>query len=163
MAREKKQKARRKQAKGRTVYEGPVGLCPCCNKPTEVRLASTLGEPPPPGWVVPDDVLATLYREVAARVKTDGKKGTLYVTDPNEYDATRRAKLFFVDGGDGIAGPFGQLGLKVFLGASFGEATHNVRIYIVNTTHRALDRIRSSPYAQPPEQDVDLDGSADLF
>lgn len=159
MARSKKRKA----PKGRTVYEGPVGLCPCCNKPTEVRRASTLGEPIPPGWVVPDDVLGLIYREVSARVKTDEKKGTLYVTDPSEYDATRRAKLFFVDGGDGVAGPFGQLGLKVFLGASFGEAAHNVRIYIVTTTHRALTRILDSPYAKSTEEDADLDGSADLF
>ena len=62
---------KRKAPKGRTVYEGPVGLCPCCNKPTEVRRASTLGEPQPPGWVVPDDVLGVIYREVSARVKTD--------------------------------------------------------------------------------------------
>ena len=154
---------RRKAPKGRTVYEGPVGLCPCCNRPTEVRRASTLGEPTPPGWVVPDGVLETLYREVAIRVKTDAKKGTLYVTDPSEYDATRRAKLFFVDGGDGVAGPFGQLGLKVFLGANFGETTHNVRIYVVATTHRALTRILDSPHAQVPEEAADLDDSTDLF
>lgn len=152
-----------KAPKGRTVYEGPVGLCPCCNKPTEVRLASTLGEPPPPGWVVPDDVLATIYREVSARVKTDPKKGTLYVTDPSEYDATRRTKLFFVDGGDGVAGPFGQLGLKVFLGSSFGDVAHNIRVYIVTTTPKALDLIRRSPYAQSPIQDPSLDGGMDLF
>lgn len=150
--------------KGRLVYEGPVGLCPCCNKPTEVRLGSTLGEPPPPGWVVPTDVLETLYRTVAARVKADSKTGKLYVTDPSEYDATRRAKLFFVDGGDGIAGPFGQLGLKVFLGTSFGENhAGNIRVYVVTTTHRALELIRASPYAKPPDEGGELDDSADLF
>jgi hypothetical protein len=148
--------------KQRLVYEGPVGLCPCCNKPTEVRLGGTLGEPDVPGWVVPTDVLELLYREVAARIRE--KDGALYVTDPSEYDATRRAKLFFVDGDDGIAGPFGQLGLKVFLGANFGaEHTGNVRVYVVTTTHRALDLIRKSPYARPPDEGGNLDGSADLF
>lgn len=148
--------------KQRLVYEGPVGLCPCCNKPTEVRLGGTLGEPNVPGWVVPVDVLELLYKAVAARIRE--KAGVLYVTDPSEYDATRRAKLFFVDGHDGIAGPFGQLGLKVFLGASFGtEHTSNVRVYVVTTTHRALDLIRKSPYARSLKDDGDLDGSSDLF
>jgi len=149
-------------AKGRTVYEGPVGRCPCCDKPTEVRLGSTLGMPEPAGWTVPADVLARLYRAVATRIQEKG--GKLYVTDPSEYDATRRAKLFFVDGDDGIAGPFGQLGLKVFLGSHFGEDhADNIHVYVVTTTHRALARIRESPYAKEQDDPGDLDGSADLF
>lgn len=155
-------KKRKAILKGRSVYEGPVGECPCCNKPTEVRLGSTLGEPPSAGWTVPRDVLGVLYREVTARIKE--KDGKLYVTDPSEYDATRRTKLFFVDGGDGIAGPFGQLGLKVFLGSNFGEMhPDNVRIYIVATSHRALRLIRNSPHARPPDIGPDPDSSADLF
>ena len=158
MARKKTPKA----PKERMVYEGPVGRCPCCDKPTEVRLGSTLGEPDPSGWTVPADVLARLYKAVADRVQE--KSGKLYVTDPSEYDATRRSKLFFVDGGDAIAGPFGQLGLKVFLGATFGQDhTDNIRVYVVTSTHRALALIRESPYAREREEVADLDGSADLF
>lgn len=148
--------------KGRVVYEGPFGRCPCCDRPTEVRLGGTLGEPDSTGWTVPTDVLGVLYREVATRIKE--KDGKLYVTDPSEYDATRRAKLFFVDGDDGIAGPFGQIGLKVFLGVSFGQDhAGNVSVYVVTTTHRALEMIRKSPYAREPEEHSDLDASSDLF
>lgn len=158
MARRSKQK----EPIRRLVYEGPVGLCPCCNKATEVRLAATLGEPSEDQWIVPEDVLEHLYREVARRVQEKG--GKLYVTDPSEYDATRRSKLFFVDGSGGIAGPFGQNGLKVFLGTYFGEdSTDNVRVYVVTTTHRALGLIRASPYAREPEEARDLDDPADLF
>jgi len=157
--------AKRKQKappKRRLVYEGPVGRCPCCDKPTEVRLGGTLGDPETTGWTVPTDVLEVLYRQVA--VRTQEKAGKLYVTDPSEYDATRRSKLFFVDGDDGIAGPFGQLGLKVFLGTHFGEDhTEDVRIYVVATTPRALATIRDSPFAREPDEPDDLDGSADLF
>jgi len=77
------------------VYEGVVGQCPRCNKSTEVRIGGTLGVPPITNWVVPVPVLETLYREVASRIKEKSEK--LYVTDPSEYDATRRSKFFFVD------------------------------------------------------------------
>jgi hypothetical protein len=144
------------------VYEGPVGACPCCNTPTEVRLASTHGESPVEAWIVPKDVLGYLYREVADRIKEKG--GLLYVTDPSTYDASVRSKLFFVDGVDGIAGPFGQTGLKVFLGASLDASKpENVLVYVVSTTHRSLSIIRKSPYASPAEDAADLDDSSDLF
>lgn len=148
--------------KERAVYEGPVGLCPYCDEPTEVRLGSTLGQPISAGWVVPADVLGRIYKAIADRVKEKG--GKLYVTDPSEYDATRRSKLFFVDGDDGIAGPFGRLGLKVFLGSHFGQDhTDNIYVYIVATTPRALSLIRLSPFASESEDAGDLDGPADLF
>lgn len=144
------------------MYEGPVGRCPDCGKSTEVKLGSPLGTPANVAWTVPSDVLATLYREVATRIKE--KNGKLYVTDPSEYDSTRRSKFFFVDAGDGIAGPFGQLGLKVFLGSQFGESiTDSPYIYVVATTHRALKRIRESPYAREPEPDANGNGSVDMF
>ena len=146
----------------RLVYEGPVGRCPCCNKPTEVKLGGTLGDPKTTGWTVRMDVLEVLYRQVADRVQKRDEK--LYVTDPSEYDATRRSKLFFVDGGDGIAGPFGQLGLKVFLETHFSDNyTEDTCIYIVSTTSRALATIRNSPFAKAPEEVSSLDGSTDLF
>ena len=150
--------------KRRLVYEGPAGLCPDCGKATEVRLGSTLGEPSAASWTVPEAMLAHVYREVASRTKTDQRTGKLYVTDPSEYDATRRAKVFFVDGDDAIAGPFGQNGLKVFLGSSFGpDHIENVCVLVVATTHRALRLIRESPYAQAPAEGADSDGEADLF
>ena len=127
-----------------------------------MKLAGTLGSPDAPGWVVPRDVLEMLYRAVAIRIKE--RDGKLYVTDPSEYDATRRSKFFFVDGGTSIAGPFGQRGLKVFLGANFGDDfTENVRVYVVTTTHRALSIIRKSPFAKPPDDGDSLDDQADLF
>lgn len=150
--------------KRRLVYEGPEGLCPDCGKATEVRLGSTLGDPSAASWTVPEATLAHLYREVAKRIKTDKRTGKLYVTDPSEYDSTRRAKLFFVDGDSAIAGPFGQNGLKVFIGSSFGpDHIENVRVLVVATTHRALALIRESPYARPPAEGMDSDGSSDLF
>lgn len=157
-------KPTRSAPKRRLVYEGPAGFCPDCGKVTEVRLGSTLGEPSAASWTVPTPTLAHVYREVAKRVKTDQRTGKLYVTDPSEYDSTRRAKLFFVDGDSAIAGPFGQNGLKVFLGSSFGpDHVENVRVLVVATTHRALKLIRESPYARPPAGGLDNDGSADLF
>lgn len=152
-----------KVPKQRLVYEGPVGLCPCCNTPTEVRLGSTHGEPTVETWIVPRDVLATLYRATASRIKT--RDGKLYVTDPSTLDATVRSKFFFVDADDGIAGPFGQLGLKVFLGTAFGqEKVDSIQVYVVSATHRSLSIIRKSPYAREPDADDGaLDDSADLF
>lgn len=154
---------RPKAPQRRSVYEGPVGRCPCCDKPTEVRIGSTLGEPARRGWIVPVYILESIYRAVATRTKFDHKKQQWYVTDPSEYDATRRKKLFFVDGGDALAGPFGPLGLTVFLRSNFKETSQNTRIYTVITTHRALDRIRNSPFTAPPDDTYDLDEPTDLF
>jgi len=154
-----KSKARFKE---RLIYEGSVGRCPCCDKPTKVRLAGTLGIPDPSDWIVPLEVLELLYRSVASRIRTDKKTGKPYVTDPSEYDATRRVKVFFVDGEDGIAGPFGPLGLKVFLG-SHSEHTTNVRVYVVSTSSSALEVIRKSPFARDRETSPQIGTTEDLF
>lgn len=156
---------RRKKAKApkrRLVYPGPRGVCPRCGKDTEVTAASFMGELGHAEWTVPDDVLSYLYREVAKRIQE--KDGKLYVTDPSEYDATRRSKFFFVDGGDAIAGPFGQRGLKVFLGSQLAQVIRdNPLIYIVATTPRALRVIRESPHACEHADEVEVDESIELF
>jgi hypothetical protein len=158
-----KRKKTPKTPKRRLVYEGPVGRCPDCGKGTEVRLGSPLNQPSTVAWTVPADVLATLYREVVVRIK-ELKDGKLYVTDPSEYDGTRRSKFFFVDAHGGIAGPFGQRGLKVFLGTEFGSTlVEDVNIYVVTTTSRALAVIRESPFARDPEPAPPVDGSVGMF
>lgn len=146
----------------RLIYEGPVGLCPCCAASTEIRLASTLGVPPLKVWVVPRRVLEFVYREVALRIKD--KAGRYYVTDPSIYDTNVRTKLFFVDGADGIAGPFGQIGLKVFLGASLGAIkAESIQVYVVSTMHRSLCVIKRSPFAKSSDDAEYLDETSDLF
>lgn len=155
-------KAAKALPKQRLIYEGPVGVCPCCTISTEIRLASTLGTPPLKVWVVPRRVLEFVYREVALRIKE--KNGRYYVTDPSIYDTSVRTKLFFVDAIDGIAGPFGQTGLKVFLGASLGAIkADNIQVYVVSTLHRSLCIIRRSPFAKSNEDTEDLDEPSDLF
>ena len=150
----------KKAPKTRTVYEGPLGMCPCCQRVTEIRLAGTLGADNTP-WVVALPVLEAIYSSVAARIKE--KDGELYVTDPSDYDAAHRSKLFFVDAGDSVAGPFGPTGLKVFLRSQFGESPSNVTVYVVRTTHRALSVIRQSPFAVLREAVFDLEAAIDLF
>lgn len=140
------------------IYEGPFGLCPCCNRKTEVRVASTLGAPPDVVWTVPEPLLRLLYSEVAKRIKEKVQDGQprYYTTDPSRHEATVRNKFFFVaagDGDDNVAGPFGQNGLKVFLEGHFpSDDSQAIRVFVVTTTHRALSVIRQSPYAQAPEE-----------
>ena len=151
--------------KHKFIYEGSAGRCPCCDKTTEIKLGNTLGNPSIPHWVVPEDVLQIIYSTISTRIKE--KDGHLYVTDPSNYDASRRSKLFYVDADQGIAGPFGPSGLKVFLrDISFAvKNPESMRIYIVTTTDRALRIIRQSPFSRNSEQlnnDTELDNE-DLF
>jgi len=144
------------------VYKGPVGLCPCCNRKTEIRLGGALGSPSIQHWVVPTGVLEAVYSAIAARIKE--KDGTLYVTSPNKYDGTRRTKLYFVNMGGTIEGPYGEKGLKVFLGVHTDKrSTENTFIYIVNTTHRALTLIRNSPFSSIQEEPDKITEPLDLF
>lgn len=123
---------------------GVLGKCPCCGKPTEVRLGGTHG-PPATEWIVPEDVLRTLYSAVLERIKGSGDK--LYVRDPHPHRHKTRNRLYFVDGGDGIAGPFGPEGLESFLHDTSPDGTASIDVYAVITTPRALRRILKSPYA----------------
>lgn len=144
------------------VYKGPVGTCPCCDRKTEVHLGGVLGYPSTTQWVVPTGVLEAMYSAIIPRIKE--KEGTLYVTSPNKYDGTKRSKLYFVNMGDKVMGPYGERGLKVFLGVHFGDQyTENIPIYIVNTTHRALQIIKNSPFGNPPEEPDKLIEPLDLF
>jgi hypothetical protein len=95
---------------------------------------------------------------VGARIKERTTKGKtqLYVTDPGGYDSTKRTKFFFVEGANKeIAGPFGPMGLKIFLhGTMSGPGRlQDLRVYIVGTTHRALTVIQNSPFAHTLETD----------
>lgn len=144
----------------RLVYEGPRGCCPCCDRLTDIRIGSTLGSPAINAWTVPVNILSIMYRAVAQRVKQVSCSTQLYVTDPSEYDATVRTKFFFVGGcRDEIAGPFGALGLKVFLSTTLDvyENTNEYTIYIVRTTSKTLSRIINSPYAREPEPTTEIE------
>jgi|WetSurMetagenome_2_1015567.scaffolds.fasta_scaffold03229_3 hypothetical protein len=146
------------------VYEGVMGLCPCCTNPTEIRLGSTGGVPEEESWIVPETILFSIYSDVASRIKSKVEDGKVvyYVLDPSENFATVRNKLFFI-GGDGaeLAGPFGYEGLKVFLKTRL-ENTRE-RIYIVNTTSRALSMIRNSPFATNVLEPLAELKASDLF
>lgn len=172
-------KPRKKRPAKQLIYEGPVGKCSCCDRKTEIKIASPLGTPSMPGWVVPVETMRDLYHSVAAliRKRTQGGTDTLYVNDPDLRPARartgwslRRAKLFFVEGSDGqFAGPYGPDGLKVFLRNALdsGAPAVNVRVYVVTTTHRALKIIQNSQLAhgvrsEEPEGDDGVAG-ADLF
>jgi hypothetical protein len=133
---------------GQLVFEGPRGACPCCDKPTAVKIASTLGPPNVKAWVVPEGLLRRLYIDVAKHIRSEEIDGVLsyYAIDPSPYDASRRQKLYFVEGSEeGLAGPYGPTQLKVFLGThDLGAEDQRVRIYVVLTTHSALHLIQSS-------------------
>lgn len=148
-------------------FFGPVGRCPCCGKPTEVRLGGTLSVPEQPDWVVPPEILRQIYSEVGKRTKARASGGKLYILDPHPHVVTHRRKLYFVDGSEGLAGPFGPEGLSSFLRSSC-PGTTNVQLYAVCTTDRALRRIQKSPYTVHPSRRTrevakDLDNPIDLF
>ena len=149
-------------SRARPIRLGELGQCPCCGKSTEVRLGGTHG-PAATEWVVPEDVLRTLYGAVAERVKGSGDK--LYVRDPHPHKNKVRKRLYFVDGGDGIAGPFGPEGLESFLYDTSPDGTAPIGVYAVSTTSRALRRILESPYAARVEASAGslVDAPTDLF
>jgi hypothetical protein len=146
------------------VYEGVVGLCPCCLGSTEIRLGSTGGTLTEETWVIPEVLLYAIYSEIAGRIraKVEYGKTVYYVLDPSGYSATSRNKLFFV-GGDGteLAGPFGLDGLKVFLKTRLDGDRE--RVYVVNTTSRALSMIRHSPYSMGAIEIQEPSKVSDLF
>jgi len=152
----------------RPVHLGELGRCPCCGKVTEVRLGGTHG-PTATEWIVPEDVMRTLYSAVARRTKCHG--GKLYVRDPHPHKNMVRKQLYFVDGGDGIAGPFGPEGLESFLHDTSPDGMAAIEVYAVITTPRALRRILKSPYSEAvparlgaqPSSDSSVDDPTDLF
>lgn len=148
--------------RARPVHFGTQGRCPCCGKRTEVRLGSTHGAAAQE-WVVPGEVLSRIYTAVAERIK--GQEDNLYVVDPHPHNPRVRHRLFFVDGGDGLAGPFGPEGLESFLHDNSPDGTALVEVYAVRTTVPALRHILQSPYSTRPEETPEspVDDPADLF
>lgn len=150
------------------VFEGPKGLCACCDRKTEIAIGSTVGQPGNRPWVVPDHVLATVYSGVGSLIRekrTKDNRTRYYLLDPQAFATgrpIRRNKLYFVEGDVGnIAGPFGPEGLKVFFGK---VGRDDQRIYVVSTTHRSLSTIRNSPLHQAPEESLEEEvGEDDLF
>ena len=140
------------------VFEGPKGLCACCDRKTEIAIGSTVGEPAQTAWVASEEVMRVIYSGVGPLIRektTKDGRTRYYLYDPQAFMTgrpIRRNKLYFVEGAEGdIAGPFGPEGLKVFFGQ---VGRDDQRIYVVSTTHRSLSIIRNSPFHLKPEDDT---------
>jgi len=141
------------------VYEGPKGLCGCCDRKTEIAIGSTGGEPSLATWIVAEETLRVVYSGIGPLIRSkqtkDGRT-RYYLYDPQAFMTgrpIRRNKLYFVEGDEGsIAGPFGPEGLKVFFGQ---VGRDDQRIYVVSTTHRSLSIIRNSPLQHSTTEALD--------
>lgn len=150
------------------VFEGPKGLCACCDQKTEITIGSTRGEPVGSSWVVPERVMTMAYVGVGVLIRekrTKANRLRYYLYDPQAFATgrpIRRNKLYFVEGDEGhFAGPFGPEGLKVFFGT---VGRDDQTIYVVSTTHRSLSIIKKSPLHSAPEESIDdPGGEEDLF
>lgn len=151
-----------------TVFEGPKGMCPCCDKTSEISIASARGAPRCGSWVVPTEVMVSIYSAIIPLIrekKTKDGRTRYYLFDPQKFmtgRAVRANKLYFVEGGDhSLAGPFGTEGLKVFFGK---QQQDDQTLYVVSTTHRSLKCIRNAHVEREegaPEEEPA--GEEDLF
>ena len=163
--------ADRRHLKRKFLYEGPKATCPCCDNEVEVRIGSTLEQPPERPWVIEEEVLRSIYTTLRnqTRERTWKGKTVLYVRCSRATLTKQRdggsTKLMFVDlGQQRLAGPFAESSLKSYLRnreRPDGQQI-NTRVYIVQATTTVLRRLRLASL-ESTDAEIDLTDVRDLF
>lgn len=91
------------------VSEGPQGICPDCGEATPVRKASLVRDPPSDSWIVPDDILRSIYVGMVRsyRIPKTAGKVKKSMTCSNNQCRKRTSKHYWAEiVTGGLVGPF---------------------------------------------------------
>ena len=151
------------------VYIGSAGICPDCDKPTEVWIASVLQEPRTRPWRVPRDLLRLIYQGVVrsykharVRAKSDAdKKKIPKKTKTKTFTCVKCShkaqKLYWAEILEGgVVGPFCKKCLRLALNTLSDERglKDDIPIYVVPGRKSALMVARSALLLRPPNTEV---------